>query len=125
KADVAIFKNKETFEKYNPEVKARISPYPNPFNPTSKNVGYRTQTVEFNVHYESGEDPCYVLMDVYNINGQLVDSVVSETTLSEGNHKLQWDGGLLGEDGIVASGTYIYEVSVGDKKDTVKATLIK
>lgn len=122
KAEVEAFKDKDIFKKHNSFWKiTRISPYPNPFNP-AKN---QTTAVEFNIKYEEGEDPCYVLMNVYNPQGQLIDMVVSENVLPNGNHKLVWDGRDMLTQQIVASGVYLYEIHVGDSKDTVKGTVLK
>lgn len=54
-----------------------ISPYPNPFNPVSSDPNYRKTNVKFSLEYEEGEKPCFALMKVYNIIGQVVDLVVS------------------------------------------------
>ena len=65
----------------------RTSPYPNPFNPSNN----QSTTIEFSLVYEPNQDPCYALLSVYNINGQLVDMAVSEEPLSDGDYKIFWD----------------------------------
>jgi hypothetical protein len=126
KAEVEIFKNKETFKKHNAFWrKVKFSPYPNPFNPVSKDEAYVKTTVGFNVKYEKGEDPCYALMNVYGVDGQLIDMVVSKNPVSEGNHELKWDGKDFLDQDIVASGKYSYEVSIGEGRDVVEGTVLK
>ena len=120
KAKVNIFKDKNAFSSYNTQVPIRVSPYPNPFNPTRQNT-----TIEFNIKYESGQDPCYALMYVYSTTGQLVDVVVSDKPLPDGNHALKWDGRDMLQQNLSASGVYIYEVAMGQIRDTVKGTILK
>ena len=78
--------------------------YPNPFNPTTK---IRVQVPNAGAWS----------MDIYNINGQLVDSFsgVSES----GFEDVIWDASAL------SSGVYFYKVVAGQHSLTKKAVLLK
>ncbi len=79
--------------------------YPNPFNPTSN--------IRFTLPQANN-----VRLDVYNINGQLVQTLVN-SRMSAGEHTVQFDAGTL------ASGVYIYRIISGNFVQSKKMTLIK
>jgi len=79
--------------------------YPNPFNPTT--------TIAFSI-----EKRGLVNLKVYNINGQLVSTLVNRT-MTPGNYSVKFDGRGL------ASGTYYYRLTVDGKLMTKKMTLVK
>lgn len=79
--------------------------YPNPFNPTSNIQFTLPQTAE-------------VRLEVFNITGQLVSTLVSGK-MSAGEHTVQFNAGNL------ASGVYIYRIRAGNFVQTKKMTLIK
>ncbi len=79
--------------------------YPNPFNPET--------VIRYGVPEQSE-----VQLNVYNILGQLVRTLVSEQQ-SAGRYEVSFDGSRL------ASGMYIYRLKVGTKVLTNKMTLIK
>ncbi|MEX0608391.1 MAG: T9SS type A sorting domain-containing protein [Balneolaceae bacterium] len=79
--------------------------YPNPFNPTSNIVFNLPQAHD-------------VKLEVYNINGQLVRTLVNDR-MSAGEHTVQFDAGDL------ASGIYVYRIIAGSFVQTKKMTLIK
>ncbi|MFA5669021.1 MAG: SusE domain-containing protein [Balneolaceae bacterium] len=79
--------------------------YPNPFNPTSN--------IRFTLPQANN-----VRLDVYNINGQLVKTLVN-TSMTAGEHTVQFDAGNL------ASGVYIYRIVSGNFVQSKKMTLIK
>lgn len=85
--------------------------YPNPFNPTTS-IPYNLDRSEF------------VSIEVYDQNGQLVKTLVSEYK-SAGIYEVIWDGtNNLGTK--VASGPYFYTLSVGNQKiSTRQMFLIK
>jgi len=89
---------------------ALLGNYPNPFNPSTT------------FRYElSG--PGRVSLNVYNMLGQLVRTVVNEDQ-GEGYHEALWDG--RNEAGsTVASGIYVYRMSMGTFMDTGKMLLMK
>jgi hypothetical protein len=84
--------------------------YPNPFNPST--------TISYNLP-KTGP----VRMDIYNIKGQLVKTLVNQTMLA-GTHSVVWDG--KDENGRVASsGVYFYRMITPDKVLTNKMLMIK
>jgi hypothetical protein len=84
--------------------------YPNPFNPTT------------NIRFALPE-AANVTLRVYNINGQLVRTLVSGS-MDAAHHSIQWDG--VNENGTqVASGIYIYRLQAGSFVQTRKMTLLK
>jgi hypothetical protein len=78
---------------------------PNPFNPTT--------TISFDIP-EAG----HVSVDVFNVAGQKVDTLVNNT-LQAGNNTVTFDGANL------AAGVYFYTVKAGDFSKTMKMTLLK
>ena len=84
--------------------------YPNPFNPTTK-IDYSVPTAQ------------WVKIDVVNINGQVVRTLVNEV-VSAGTHTVEWDAKT--DDGKqVATGVYIYRLMAGDVTQTRKMTYVK
>ncbi|MFC1552584.1 leucine-rich repeat domain-containing protein [Candidatus Latescibacterota bacterium] len=84
--------------------------YPNPFNPTTEIV------------YSIASDN-HVSLEVFNISGQLVRTLVNEYKPS-GNYKVQWDG----KDNVGTSlpaGLYLYRLQSGANKDINKMMMIK
>ena len=79
--------------------------YPNPFNPTS--------TIEFTLPAATD-----VRLEVYNINGQLVSTLV-DSRMNEGQHSVVFDASNL------ASGVYLYRIRAGNFMETKQMTLIK
>jgi hypothetical protein len=81
--------------------------YPNPFNP-STTIRYAMPNAGF------------VALDVYNMNGQKVRTLVQESRAA-GDHQTMWDGTL--ENGLAApSGMYIYQIRVNSNDDTFTQT---
>ena len=79
--------------------------YPNPFNPATKIQFTLPETMD-------------VRLDVYNIAGQRVATLVNEQR-EAGAHTVEFDGTR------VASGVYIYRIQAGSFVQTRKMTLIK
>lgn len=94
-----------------PLVNAVESNYPNPFNPST--------TIKYSVKETSP-----VRIHIYNIKGQLVDTLVDEVK-DAGYHSVQWNG--VDRNGrSVASGMYFYMVSIGNEfRKTQKMMLLK
>ncbi len=79
--------------------------YPNPFNPTT----------EINFALPSA---CDVSLEIYNITGQRVTTLVDEV-LEAGQHSVLWDASMN------ASGVYFYRLSAGEFTETRKMMLLK
>lgn len=88
-----------------------VSVWPNPFNPETR--------ISLSLHGEAA-----VSVDIYDLRGQKVRSLLPESQLSSGVHDLTWRGD---EDGgrKVASGVYLYVVKVGEHRFTGKLALLK
>ena len=78
---------------------------PNPFNPTT--------TISFSLA-EAGT----VTIDVFNIAGQKVDTIVNEF-MDAGSHSVVFDASEF------SAGVYFYTVKSGDFSKTMKMTLVK
>jgi hypothetical protein len=84
--------------------------FPNPFNPET--------VIKFNLPQASP-----VTLKVYNILGQVVNTLVDEP-LDAGSHSVRWDGkNAQGRD--VASGVYFYRVTAGGFESIEKMTLLR
>jgi hypothetical protein len=84
--------------------------YPNPFNPST--------TISYTL-----DKAAHVSLKVYNINGELVASLVDGKQVS-GLHQVTWDGtNTYGS--RVASGVYFCAMNVGAQKSVKKMTLMK
>jgi predicted outer membrane repeat protein len=84
--------------------------YPNPFNPTT--------TISFSV----AQTLSFVTLDIYNIKGQKVKSLVKET-IPAGDHNILWNG--VDESGkSVSSGIYFYKLNVNGKTEAIKKCLL-
>ncbi len=93
--------------------KFEITNYPNPFNPET--------TIQFTLPQEYNNE--LVKLNIYNIQGELVSSLVNET-LPAGIHKVKWNGNL--DNGIHASsGIYFYVVQSGSLLKSGKMILLK
>jgi flagellar hook assembly protein FlgD len=84
--------------------------YPNPFNPVT-NIAYSIQ--------EAGN----VTLEVYNLRGQLVKTLVNDVRES-GDHTATWTG--KDDSGkSVASGVYFYKMKASNYTSTKKMILMK
>jgi len=79
--------------------------YPNPFN---------ASTV---IYYQLPEES-YVKICIYNINGQLVQTLVNDRQTA-GYYSVNWNSAGL------ASGIYFYQIVAGDFRQIRKCILIK
>ena len=108
---VKIFNTSTAVEKIQPMQKVgsfQLKPnYPNPFNPTTT------------ISYEL-ERPSKVELAIYNIRGELVNSLVNSFQ-SAGSYALQWDG--TASNGLaVPSGMYIYQLhAIGAKTNFIQS----
>ena len=100
----------------NDEQIASISPtalqgnYPNPFNPET--------TIHFSLDKQSP-----VKIDIYNLKGQKVKTLVDET-LSSGKHTIVWNG-KDNSNKQVSSGVYLYRMKNGIFTKSKKMILLK
>ncbi|MCD6398705.1 MAG: T9SS type A sorting domain-containing protein, partial [Candidatus Aenigmarchaeota archaeon] len=86
-----------------------LSNYPNPFNPTTK------------IHY-SIKDKSNVQIDVYNLKGQLIKSLINGQQ-DAGDHSVIWKGN--DDNGNeVSSGIYFYKLNVNGKTESVKKCIL-
>jgi hypothetical protein len=85
--------------------------YPNPFNPTT--------TISFTLPLDK-----QVSVNVYDISGRLVKSLVDSQFLSKGTHQVTWDGTDIAGSSV-ASGTYLYSLEYGNFRQTRKMVLLK
>ncbi len=84
--------------------------YPNPFNPETNIV--------FSIPSKGN-----VEINIYNIKGQKVKSLVNEQ-FGAGRHKIVWDG-HDNNDNAVSSGVYFYRLDNAGKQMTRKMVLMK
>ncbi|MDP2174161.1 MAG: carboxypeptidase regulatory-like domain-containing protein [Candidatus Cloacimonadaceae bacterium] len=84
--------------------------FPNPFNPET--------TISFGVR-----DASLVTIDIYNVKGQLVKTLLNEIKES-GNHSVIWRG-TDNNNRAVSSGVYYYKMSAGKYSSTKKMILMK
>jgi hypothetical protein len=94
----------------NPTPKVYLSNYPNPFNPITK------------IEYYLPEDSL-VSIEVYNIKGQRVASLVNEYRLQEINHTY-WDSKDSNGDSL-GSGVYFASLQYKGNKTFLKMLLMK
>jgi hypothetical protein len=87
---------------------------PNPFNPATQ--------IKFSVPGMK-EERTRILLQVFNIQGQLVRTLVN-TALKPGHHRTRWDGSSASDKGA-ASGIYILQLSTPDKVLIKKMMLVK
>ena len=84
--------------------------YPNPFN-ASTTIGYLV------------EAEGVVELSIYDMTGQKIRTLV-HTNQKAGHYSVRWDG-LSNSGRAVASGTYVYTISLGDFSESRALTLLK
>lgn len=87
-----------------------VGNYPNPFNPTT------------DIKFLAPQDG-KVRIDIFNINGQLVKTVLNEN-VTAGVKAVTWDG-TNSNGAKVNSGIYLYKLTAGDYVETQKMVLMK
>jgi len=96
------YNNAIIVEVYAPEKYTLLQNYPNPFNPST--------TIEFSIPQTSN-----VTIEVYNIVGELVSSLVNRA-LDAGYHSFRFDASNL------PSGTYVYQLKASGQNGTFVET---
>lgn len=86
-----------------PSVFALGQNYPNPFNPTT--------TIEFSLPFESN-----VTLQVYNIVGQKVATLVENKVFDAGVHSLSLNSSELNTNDRLSSGVYFYRLTANSNK---------
>ncbi len=89
--------------------------YPNPFNPST--------TIKFELGANGITGASDVRLDIFNILGQRVTTLVDEEMLP-GAYVKEWNG-TTDAGKRVASGLYLYRLTVGDKSESKKMMLLK
>jgi hypothetical protein len=91
--------------------------YPNPFNPTT--------VIEFSIG--SGESSGLaqrVKLDVFNVLGQKVSTLIDSEEMGPGTYSVTWDA--TNSKGLrVATGIYLYRLQVGDEARAKKMLFLK
>jgi len=94
-----------------PDVYALKQNFPNPFNPVTQ------------IRYQLPEESV-VTIQIYDIMGRVVRSLVSNEKELTGYHQVMWDGTNNYGDGVSA-GMYLYVIQAGRFRDTRKMVLMK
>ena len=90
---------------------ALLQNFPNPFNP------------ETTIGYELAES-ADVTLQIYNVVGQVVRTLMASESQSVGRYQVRWDG--MDDRGMpVSSGIYFYQLSAGKFQDVRKLMLLK
>ena len=85
--------------------------FPNPFNPST--------SIEYALPVAAP-----VLLNVYDVLGQKIRVLVSDSNHKAGYHSMTWDG--RDDNGrMVGSGLYLYRLQAGDFTKVRKKTLLK
>jgi hypothetical protein len=85
--------------------------YPNPFNPNT--------TIQYTLPINRK-----VSIKIYNVNGQLVNTLVNNKLVSAGTHKVMWNG--KNTNGLqVSTGMYFYSLEWAGMKKVKSTTLLK
>jgi hypothetical protein len=91
--------------------------YPNPFNPTTT-IPFTVYGSKFIVHR-----PIHTTLNIYNIRGQLVKTLVDEEKLP-GDYSVIWNG-QDNDDKAVSSGIYFYQIRSDNSTITKKMVLLR
>lgn len=90
---------------------ALLQNFPNPFNP------------ETTIGYELAES-ADVTLQIYNVVGQVVRTLIVAESQSAGRYQIRWDG--MDDRGVsVSSGVYFYRISAGEFQTVRKLMLLK
>ncbi|HUW22831.1 MAG TPA: T9SS type A sorting domain-containing protein [bacterium] len=90
----------------------------NPFNPEAADSADRYTRIYYKVTEQGAT------IRVYSINGELVRTLVENTTEMEPTVPLQWDG-RNDKGRVVGSGVYLVNLKIGKSSKTVKVVVLK
>lgn len=85
--------------------------YPNPFN-SSTEISFKLPTNK------------NITLEIFDITGKLTKTLIGNRTLSEGYHRISWDGTNNNGENI-PSGVYVYRLSYGNFSTSKRLTLVK
>ncbi len=85
--------------------------YPNPFNPRT--------TIRFSLAHDE-----HVQLNVFDAQGRLVRTLISEPRVGPAHYDVVWDG-IDDRGRNVASGVYVYRLQAGEFNATSRMTLLK
>jgi hypothetical protein len=94
-----------------PAVRFAASNYPNPFNPST--------TIKYSMP-KAG----HLLLNVYNVRGQLVKTLIDGNRPAGADQTIVWDG-TNNQGSTVSSGVYFYEARTGGQVVVQKMALVK
>jgi len=89
--------------------------HPNPFNPST--------SIRYQVSGIMGQGNSHVQIDVYNVRGQLIRSLVNEEH-KPGEYRVVWNG-TDDRGQHVSSGIYFYVMRAGDFVESRRMILLK
>ena len=113
-----------TFETPTPSIPLTLSleqNYPNPFYAPAANIDTGT-TIRYNIA-ESVRGTVPVNLSIYNMQGQLIQTLVNKVQTS-GRHSVIWDG-RNAQGRLVPSGVYFYRMTAGGSVTTKRIVLMK
>jgi hypothetical protein len=85
--------------------------FPNPFNPTTS-IAYELSSTS------------QVFMEIFDVEGRLVQRLVNGDIQYPGRHTVVWDGRTR-SGSRAASGVYFLSLRVGEERDSIKLVMIK
>ncbi len=88
-----------------------VQNYPNPFNPST--------IISFQLSHTQN-----ITVDIYNMLGQKVATLINNKALAAGTNKVRWDG-RDSAGNSVTSGVYLYRISTNNYSVTKKMMLLK
>ncbi len=109
-ADYILMGYSNTDDQINPVLSARISNYPNPFNPQT--------TISFEIPKATN-----LRLEIFNIKGQRVSTLINNS-VKAGSHKVVWNG-LDDRGRAVTSGIYFIRLQSEVQSATHKIMLLK
>jgi len=91
--------------------------YPNPFNPSGAQRNPST-TISFSL-----KEPANVRLEIFNIKGQKIKTLIADEQKEKGEHSLVWDGTDM-NNRFVGSGTYLYKLIINNKFEISKRCIL-